>query len=227
MGLLAEDLLLLMVDDESGRVLLDGTRLDVALGGAVLLELALAERVSVEKGHGLFARAKVVALDPSPPSDTLLAEALAVVQSKPRTPQDLVTRLGKGVRPRLLGRLEDRGVLHRQQGKVLGLFPRNRWPSDDVRHEDALRDRLRGVLVTGLSVDERTSALIALLSAVDKAHTVVPGLDRRQRRTAKARAKQLAKGAWAADAVRRAIEATVAATAAAAAGAAAVTGGSS
>ncbi|WP_206035927.1 GPP34 family phosphoprotein, partial [Prescottella equi] len=40
-SLIAEDLLLLLLDDESGDPLVDGTRLPRVLAGAVLLELAL------------------------------------------------------------------------------------------------------------------------------------------------------------------------------------------
>ena len=45
MTLIAEDLLLLLLDDESGKP--QTSALTVALGGAVLVELALAEAVAV------------------------------------------------------------------------------------------------------------------------------------------------------------------------------------
>ena len=47
MTLIAEDLLLLLLDDESGKP--QTSELAVALGGAVLVELALAEAVTVEE----------------------------------------------------------------------------------------------------------------------------------------------------------------------------------
>ena len=65
-----------------------------------------------------------------------------------------------------------------------------------------------------------------MLYAVDQAHKVLPGLDGRARREVRARAKTVAEGAWAADAVRGAVAAmqaavmagTVAATTAATSG---------
>ena len=226
MTLLAEDLLLLVLDDATGAQTLDGTRADLALGGSLLLDLALAGRVELRKDGPWYGREQVAVVDPTPPGDPLLDQALATVAEKPRGAQDLVGRLGKGLRGRLLERLEARGVLERRSDKVLGLFPRTRWPAADSRHEEQLRARLHDVLVVGLTPDERTAALVAVLYAVDQAHKVLPGLDGRARREVKARAKAVAEGAWAADAVRGAVAAmqaavmagTVAATTAATSG---------
>ncbi|MFC5381624.1 GOLPH3/VPS74 family protein [Aquipuribacter nitratireducens] len=204
---IADDLLLLVLDDESGRSSLDGSTLDAAVGGGLLLELALAERVDVEESGRLLRQKLVRVVDAAPFDDPVLDSALGTVAERSRTPQDLVSRLGKELRPRLLDRLVERGILRREENRVLGLFPQTRWPAEDSEHEDAVRQRLRDVLVTGLASDERTSALVALLRALDRAHTVLPDLDREQRRTARSRAKAVADGAWAADAVRSSVQA--------------------
>jgi hypothetical protein len=149
MTLLAEDLLLLVLDDETGAQTLDGTRTDLALGGALLLELALAGRVELTKDGPWWARERVGVTDPAPLGDALLDEALVTVAEKPRGSQELVGRLGKGVRARLLDRLQARGVLERRSDTVLGLFPRTRWPTADSRHEEQVRARLRDVLLVG------------------------------------------------------------------------------
>jgi len=195
MTLLAEDLLLLLLDYRSGKAVLDGGGLDTVLGGAVLLELALAGRVEVHKNDGFLAQEKVLVRDPCPFGDDVLDEALTKVAEKPRRPQDLVGRRGKGLRGRLLGRVEERGLVREEADKVWGLFPRHRWPVEDSRHEDQLRARLHDVLVVGTTPDERTGALVALLSAVDKAHTVPQGLDGAGRRAVKRRAKEVSTGA--------------------------------
>lgn len=214
MTILAEDLLLLALDDESGRPTVDGSTLPLALGGAVLLELALAGRVDVVRDTGLFTRERVVVRDPAPLGDAVLDEALATVAEKERGPKDLVSRLGKGLRPRLQQRLAERGVLRQEKGRLLGVFPHERWPAEDSRDENEVRRRLHDVLVVGTTPDERTAALVALLSAVDRAHKVLDGLDGRTRREVKARAKEVAEGAWAASAVRAAVQAMQSAVAA-------------
>ena len=210
--LIAEDLLLLLLDDERGTV--TSSHADVALGGALLLELALAEAVHVRERTSIWSGAKVAVTPGARVADPVLAEALARVAERERSASDLVNRLGRGARSALTARLADRGILRREDGRVLGLFPRTRWPEADGTHEDEVRRRLTAVLVQGLDPDPRTGALVALLSAVDKAPSAVE-LAGVPARDVRRRAKQVAEGAWAAKAVRDAIAAATAATTAA------------
>jgi hypothetical protein len=222
--LIAEDLLLLLLDDEKGTFAAPD-KVQPLMGGALLLELALAERVEVEARTRLWSSAKVVVTGP-PVGEPVLDAALATVAEKPRTAQDLVNRLGKGTRDRLLDRLVEGGLVERREGRVLGLFPRTTWPARDARHEESVRALLQGVLVQRLTPDARTSALVALLAAVDHAHKVVDRGDVPAREV-KARAKEISEDAWAARAVRDAVAATQAAvTAAVTASLAATTTGS-
>ena len=210
--LLAEDLLLLLLDDETGRIAA-AQALQPALGGALLTELALAERVRVGEKAGFWTAAKVEVTG-TPVGEPMLDHALEVVAQKPRPAQDVVNRLGKGAKEQLLERLCDRGVLQRREDRVLGIFPRTTWPAADSTHEAEVRRQLDGVLLQGLTPDGRTAALIALLSAVDQVHKVVraDGVPHRQ---VKARAKEIADGAWAAKAVKDSVAAAQAATMAA------------
>ena len=135
MTLIAEDLLLLLLDDEKGTVSSWG-KTDAVLGGAVLAELAVAGLVTVEEKKSVWQSAKVRAAESTPPDlDPLLAEALAEIAEKDRNASALVTRLGKGLEGRLAERLAERGVLQRRDGKVLGLFPRTTWPAADTARE--------------------------------------------------------------------------------------------
>ena len=97
---------------------------------------------------------------------------------------------------------------------MLGLFPRTRWPAVDSSHEEAVRRSLTAALVQGVTPEPRTAALVSLLSAIDRAHKVVDrdGLPAGQVRK---RAKEIAKGEWAAKAVKDAIAASTAAITAA------------
>ena len=226
MSLIAEDMLLLLLDDEKGTIV--GTsHLQIVLGGAMLIELATTGTVIVEEKKGMWKSAKLRVQPGSLPDDVLLRRAADAVAEKERSGQDLVTRLGKGVQDELLGRLEQRGVLERKEDKVLGLFPRRRWPTVDSTHEDAVRRQLTAALVQGVQPDQHTACLIALLAAIDRAHKVVDrdGLPAGQVRK---RAKEIAQGEWAAKAVKDAISASTAAVAAgvAAATTAATTSGS-
>lgn len=218
--LIAEDLLLLLLDDETGKMAASTYEKSV-LGGALLAELGLVRAVEVEKGAGVFGRQAVVVTADTAPSDPLLASALETVAEKPRSPGDLVDRLGKGLKARLTDRLVERGLLERRDGKVLGLFPTTTWPARDSAHEDAVRRQLQAALGGGIDPDERTATLVALLHAVDVVPKVL-AVEGMRRGELKKRAKEIADGDWAAKAVKDAVAASTAAmTAAIAAGGAA------
>ena len=208
-NLIAEDLVLLLLDDETGK-LEHATYLDTGIGGALLVELALAENVSVVKGDGLWAQAKVHVSSASPPADPVLAEALGLVGEKPRTAEDLVGRLGKKRRDVLLDRLRQRGIIKEKEHRTLGLIPRKRWPTVDSTHEAGVRRALGDVLLRGVLPDQRTAALVSLLSSLDLAHKVVDREDLPAREVKK-RAKEVAEGDWAAKAVKDAVAAAQAA----------------
>lgn len=201
--LMAEDLLLLLLDDESGRM----TRamfLEAGLGGALLVELALGGFIEVRARDRWWAKAVVRRAGHGEPEDPALGDALSRVEERERRAQDLVPWLGKGLREPLLERLASSGVLRRQDDKVLGLFPRPCWFVVDSARERELRRALGDVLLRGAEADPRTAGLVAVLSALDLAHGIV---DREgaSSREVRARAKQVAEGAWATQGVKDAV----------------------
>jgi hypothetical protein len=215
---------LLLAYAEDGTPLTDGTHLDNGLGGAVLLELALAGRVGIEDK-------RVVVADPSPTGDPLLDDNLARVGAEPkaRKPGHWVSKFAKNARPRVLGKLVADEVLTVEEDRVLGVFPRKKYPSagrvPPAPEADALQ-RLRSAVLGSGPVEPRTAALCALVAATELDRKVLTDLDRK---LVKTRLKEIGEGAWAADAVRKAIEdiqvavmvAIVASTTAATAGASA------
>lgn len=208
--LLAEDLLLLLLDDESGTT--NGwVDAQAVLGGAVLADLALAQLVEVEDEASIWKTAKVHRVGERVPDDPVLADALQTVAAKERSAQDLVSRLGKDLDDTLAERLADRGILERQDSKVLGLFSRTRWPAADTSRETDVRRAITAAVAHGEEPDPHTRGLVALLHAVDQVPKVVE-VDGVSKRDVRRRAKELAEGDWASKAVRDAIQASVAAT---------------
>jgi hypothetical protein len=225
MAVLAEDLLLLLFDDDSGRPVVDGTALDNALAGAVLLELVESGRVSPAGPADDAKEGRLLVRDASPTGDPVLDQALDRLEAKdPVKAQRAVQLLTKGLRPVVLERLADRGLVRREERKLLGIFPRTSWPAAATEHEQLVRARLAEVLVGGQAPDAHTGGLVSLLSAINAVHKVVRG-DRKQ---LKARAVEVGTGAWAGDAVNKAVEAVqTAVTAAVVAATAGADGGSS
>lgn len=215
--LLAEDLLLLITDDASGRLSVPAAAADAGLAGANLLELALINKVSLSGGHDASKPGRILVQDPAPTGDPVLDAALTVIIArKGAKPSTLIRPLAKNLRSALYERLARSGMVRASQGRVLGLVPAHRWPVQDSRHEADVRQQLIQALVQQHTPDQRTAALVALLHALRCEHKIINpgdyGLSRRQLRS---RAEQIANGDWASQAVRTAIQETTAAVAAA------------
>ncbi|WP_040167207.1 GOLPH3/VPS74 family protein [Microbacterium gorillae] len=167
--LIAEDLLLLILDDARG-VSAGGVDVRLAMGGGLLMDLAEAGLVSFGPRTGLLSSPRVDVTDDAVTDDDVLAAALAVVADGPRDAMSTVPALARlGGRPTadvLAERLARRGVLERREGRVLGLFPRTEWPMADAGHETAMRRGLRHVLLDGGVATAREDALIAVLQAL-------------------------------------------------------------
>lgn len=203
---IADELLLLALDETSGKTVAATTNLDAALGAALLVELALAERISIAPAEaGWLERGKVTVINSSPTDDPDLDAVLAkLVEKDGQKVKNLISPMSwrpisKGLRDRRLARLVQQGVLAESRTEVLGL---RRYPTLDPRPEHEIRARLRSALVDGLIPTERTVALIALLQAGGILSKVFPTEDKK---LIKARAKQLSEGDWAAKAVKDAI----------------------
>ncbi|NKE59403.1 GPP34 family phosphoprotein [Lentzea sp. PSKA42] len=217
--MLPEDLMLLFLDEEDGRVLMDSTSIHNALAGAVLLELVKSGRVAFEPDGK-----KLAVVDPSPLRNEFLQESLSRI-TKPMKPQRAVEKLRNHVRDNVMAQLEGQGVLTVEKSKTLGIFPTKRYVIRDHQAVSEIRDLVGNVALGYRAPDERTGALISLLYAVKGLHKVFKG----DKREMNARAKEISAGNWAGVAVKKAMEAVQAAVTAAvvASTVAATSGGSS
>ena len=186
--LLAEELFLLTHDDDSGRSA-GTTALANGLAGALLLDLTLGGFLAADPGG------TTVRPTPSVPAHPLLRAAQDEIRcsDKPRKPGHWVQRLPSVLKdlPGQVGRsLAEAGVLAEERRVVWKIFPTTRWPEVDPAPERELRERVRAVLLDGREPDARTAMCVSLLVPLDLVSGVVP---KEHRRTAKARAKQIAK----------------------------------
>lgn len=147
--LLGEELILLLLDDDSGRWLVPRRAVRQAVRGALVVEL-LARRAVSPDDHGVL----VVGLPGATGGDPVLESAVRDVVG--RRPEELA-RPEHAELWRLLERLRRSGVLRR--GRVL----RGRHLPHDPHPEDGVRARLREALTTPLRPDRPTALLAAIL----------------------------------------------------------------
>lgn len=159
---LPEEILLLTLDDETGRpVGRPGMAAGLALAGAVLMELALAGRIDTD-------RDRLERVDPAPTGDAVLDAAYAAIAEAPdsRGAILVLARQEAAMRGALLARLVAAGVLREEAGRVLWVIATRRYPKrPDGTEAEEVRARLRRVLLGNEIPDPRDALLIGLARA--------------------------------------------------------------
>ena len=157
---LAEELLLLAYNDESGKATGSQIGLDLGMAAAVLVELALAGRIAYIDGN-------LIVVNPAPTGDSISDRILAkVAGDTPHTPASWVQRLRHGLRERVLADLVGRGIIEDVDETTMGFIHLHRYPTVDKGVEAEIRERLGRALIGDGVPDERTAALATLLAAV-------------------------------------------------------------
>lgn len=207
--ILAEEALLLALDDEKGTQ--QGSYVTQVLAGAALAEFALEGRI-VPEGQGKKLRFRLV--DETPPAHPFLRMMLGAMTAKQgfaRKPSSLVMSAAnaKNAGRVLKDGLVEQGVLAREESKVLFIFRRTTYPLKDTGVEEALKARLRAAMFHGHEPSDHDRVLIAL---INHAGLLKRNFDKDQLKEHKARIKSLSDSSGAAaDATKSAIEATEAA----------------
>jgi hypothetical protein len=157
-----EEIVLLALDDKTGAQLhLPVTALNYGLAGAVLADLAWAGKIDTDQE-------RLTILDPSPTGDPLLDPWLALIASEKNVHSvahwlSVLADRQKEIEQPALDRLIDRGILKRQDKKILWVIGLRRYPTVDGHERTEVRTRL-GQLILGEDLpDPRDAMLISLL----------------------------------------------------------------
>lgn len=204
---LAEDLYLVACDDTTGRLLIEPAHLDLGLGGALLLDLAMRQRVALVGGH-------LTVTGDAPTGEPLLDATVAAVVRPGRAhgPDHWVRHLARGAHRVVQDRLVDVGVLKRDDHRLLRVIPLHRTHETDGRLHHELADHLHDAVVLGHPATPETSALALLALAVGLDQHLFPRSDREAiRRRMREVAAGCADCVWAGAAVAGAVNAVDAA----------------
>lgn len=203
-ALVVEDLALLMFDPRNGAVVGDGLPLFHVLAGAVLIDLLLQDRVSLEQERHGVRRVRTVA--GTRPEPDVLATAWDEIDGKPMDVHTMVLVVGPRLREPVLDLLVERGHLRRERGR--GLLRISRLVENDSSRRDQLVATMRAVLNHGAEPDAHTAAIAALLSASGQLASMnadIPWSGAVHRH-----GKRLERSAWAATAAGQAVQAGIA-----------------
>lgn|SRR5690606_18955353 len=188
---LAEDLLLVLFQPESGVIAGENVLCDV-LAGAVLAELAFNENVRITPAGAGVARVEAVA--ERAPSDGILRLAWDAAGNPGMLPA-MLAAIGTAIRQPLLERLVARGDIREENGKVLGVLRKTTLKDGGSGRRSSLIADIRKVLVDGADAAPRIGALTALVWGIGTLRQYDPEIPWTP--AVIARAQALARGEWA------------------------------
>ncbi len=185
----AEELLLLLLDDTEGDfVPVPEGAMQYALAGAVLMDLALENRIDTDLES-------LMLLDRTPLGDDILDAALARIVAdggvhSPRHWVETIAADAAEIRERALARLVQRGILERQEERFLWVFRSRRYPVVDGAAEREVKLRIMGVLFSDEIPEPRDIVIICLVDACRIFNELLPA---RELNTVRARIDQVRK----------------------------------
>lgn len=196
MARIAEDLLLLLLDNPAAQPGLRRGLRGRVLAAALLLDLAFGCRVRPAVPGDAAPPGHLLALTGPVPRDPAIRPALASLQSGPLSPAAAIRRLRGRAEDDVLDQLLRTGEIH-QVSLTTHRLRRNayRWPLADGTRVGSARGALAGVLFERRRPDPVTAAIVDLLCTIRGLEAVL-ALDANAQHFAYARAAEIATGQW-------------------------------
>ena len=172
---LAEQLLLLALEDDTGKLLpIPDRALDYALAGAILADLARIGRVSVT-GDAV----EIISTEPvgSDPEDTGLLDLVEVGSRSLRGALAHLAGDAHGLRKRVIRQLVNKNILREEDREFLWIFHYSRYPLADESTEMAVKQRLRNrIRDASVPMNRSDCVLVSLVHACNLEHLLLgPG----------------------------------------------------
>ncbi|NIM10803.1 MAG: hypothetical protein GTO45_02350 [Candidatus Aminicenantes bacterium] len=224
---LAEELLLIALDDEKGTIISSASlAIGYGLAGAILMEMAENKKIEMDGK-------KLKLVNPGLTGDFVIDRVVEMISKskKDRTLQHWVSQIGykiKDIKEKLLEDLINKVILEKKEGKVLWIFTTKKYPTRYDKPENLVRKRIIDIVMNQGEADSRSLMLISLIEACELTKEVFR--DKEEYKIAKKRIKELAAGDMVNKAIHeavQAIQAAIMASVAAAAASAAVTAATS
>ena len=159
---LIEDFLLISLDDEKGRFILDTTYVDNGLAGAVMLELALNGKIELRDN-------RIHLINSDPLGNLILDQAMQAINNEKKDRKlsfwiGALNANASDIKHVTLKNLTEKGIISKQEGKTLWVFSYNKYPTKDALPENEVRSRLNNIVLDKM---EPTPKCLMLLNLID------------------------------------------------------------
>lgn len=158
---LIEEFLLIALDDDKGRFVTNSTHLHMGFAGAILLELALREKINI-------VNERVVLVDDAYEKEMVINKTIDFIKSsdKDRKIKYWVHKLSNSARQMkedTLSGLMNKGILGKEDSKILWIIPNTKYPTQNLTPENKVRQRLHNVMFKGEKANPRDVMLLSLI----------------------------------------------------------------
>jgi len=160
----AEELILLSLDDKKGTFLpLSLMSFESALAGAILMELALENKIDTDLEH-------LILIDDTETGDPVYDDIIQMIKQYPDSKNALywvkeIRNKYSNLREVLTQRLVNNGILEEKKKKILGLFPQTRYPILNDTEELTVKNRIRKIVLSDEIPEPRDIVIISLIKS--------------------------------------------------------------
>jgi len=160
---LIDQLTLLALNDKKGTFIPDSTSFTYAIAGAIILELALKEKIEISDN-------RVKVKEASKTGDEVLDVYFDLIlqSNKERKVKAWIEKLGekaKHIKKDTLEKLIENQILAKKQEKFLWVFTYNKYPAQNSRPENHLKDRLYQIIMQGHRPELKEIMLLNLIES--------------------------------------------------------------
>lgn len=158
----AEEILLLMLDDDSGKIEhADPLAIKYALGGSILMELAVKYKIEADEEN-----LKIV--DSSPIGNEILDKYLSALNESKESKNtsywiNYLSLRSEEIQKMALESLIEKGILKEVEEKILWVFETRRYPMIHEEEEKEVKKRIIDILYSNETPDPRDIVLISLV----------------------------------------------------------------
>lgn len=195
MAHIAEDLLLLLLDNAAGRPALDDDRRRRLLGAAVLLDLAYTCRIRPSEPGDPVAPNRLVVLMGGAAPDPVAASALKLLARKPIAAAAAINKLSRTAERQLFEQLELTGQLETTRLYTKGIRRQYAWTLVDRTRPARARAAILAAVADYQPPGPSAAAIITLLHSADALGALL-SFDPTGWQRVNGRAGEIASGSW-------------------------------
>jgi golgi phosphoprotein 3 len=158
---LIEEFLLIALDDDKGQFVTDSTHLYMGFSGAILLEMALREKISIVND-------KVILVNDAYEKEMVINKTIDLIKAsdKNRKVKYWVNKIADNasqMKDDTLNGLMRKGILGKEDSKILWIIPNTKYPTQNATPENKVRQRLHDVMLEGEKANPHDVMLLSLI----------------------------------------------------------------